>query len=73
MSERTHVGPGLYPKNLKAAHDTQNAYMSQMRQAKEFMNFKEMVDSTDYTRYAYSPQGEEYVIIAPEKAEDLVS
>lgn len=62
---------GMYPKNIKLAHDVMVTYMNQLKEAKNNEYFKSAVSSPEYLDYLY--EEEEYSIFAPRTANDLVN
>ena len=62
---------GIYPKNLQKAHDAMVAYVNQLRDAKKNKQFEIIVKEDDYLMNLY--EDEEYCILAPRVANDLVN
>lgn len=61
---------GLFPANLKHEHDVMVTYLNQIKEAKNNKTFNEVVRNNDYLSLLYD--NDEYCILAPRKADDLV-
>ena len=62
---------GIYPSNIKHAHDVMVTYINQLREAKKNKQFEEIVKMPDYLENLY--EGEKYCVLAPRTANDLVN
>ena len=67
-------GQGEYPKDLKMAHDVMVITTRQVKEARKNQQFIDVVSDQEYQSLVYEPkdESEEYCILAPRDANDLV-
>lgn len=71
MCERVgRYSNGKYPKDVKYAHDVMVTYLNQIKKAENNKKFEQVVTDDKYLNKCY--EGEEYCILAPRTADDLV-